>query len=300
MANETAAGPAWRGAWRRCWAERHRTGTSGAEAGTGGDAWRPFLRALPIIVGLIVLIDTVNVLSALHDAARRGEALAAWEPITWEATSGIVELVACPILYAALLAARPGRDQWRRTLPVHAVASLAFSAVHVALMMALRIGIYGAAGYRYHVEPGAALYEYRKDLLAYLVLGGVFHLLSERRAPATSTPEPSSPETLVIGDGRRVWRVPPDEVLALRSAGNYVEFLLFDGSRPLVRTTLTEWEHRLVSAGFVRTHRSWLLNPRRVRHVAPTGSGDYVVELASDVVVPVSRRFSSVLDKLKE
>ena len=154
MTEEPAHGPGWRGAWRRRWAGRRRIGTSGAVCVTSGEAWRPILRALPIVVGLIVLVDTVNVLSALHDASRRGEGLAAWEPITWEATSGIAELVACPIIYAALLVAVPLRDRWRRTLSVHAAATVAFSAMHVLLMMTLRIGIYRVAGYHYHVEAG--------------------------------------------------------------------------------------------------------------------------------------------------
>ena len=76
---------------------------------------------------------------------------------------------------------------------MHGVATLVFSALHVALMMALRIVIYGAQGFHYRVESGAVPYEYRKDLLAYLVLAGVFHLIAGQGAQAK--PEPAAAPT---------------------------------------------------------------------------------------------------------
>ena len=155
-------------------------GRAAAPPVTNGGGLRPLLRPFAVMAAFVALVDVVNVLSALHDAARRGESLGAWEPITWEATSGVAELIALPIIVAALRVAPPDRARWGRVLAVHVLASLAFSAVHVALMMALRIAVYGTLGFRYHVEAGAAPYEYRKDLLAYLVLAGVLYLFTPR------------------------------------------------------------------------------------------------------------------------
>jgi DNA-binding LytR/AlgR family response regulator len=50
--------------------------------------------------------------------------------------------------------------------------------------------------------------------------------------------------------------------------------------------------------GFVRTHRSWLVNPARVTGLRPEGSGDYAVELGA-VEAPLSRRFPQALAALR-
>ena len=252
----------------------------------------------------MALVDSVNVLSALHDAARRGQRLAVWEPVTWEATSGIAVLIACPIIFAALRIAPPGRRPWIATLLIHAGASLAFSALHIGLMMALRIAIYGVLGFRYAVEAGAAPYEYRKDLLAYLVLAGVIELFTARRLPSRATPQPaarveSAAATFDIIEGARTLRVRRTEIIAVSSAGNYVEFHLEDGRRPLMRATLRELEDRLNPFGFERTHRSWLVNGARVRTIEPGGSGDYSLGLDGGLSAPLSRRFPTALARLR-
>ena len=76
--------------------------------------------------------------------------------------------------------------------------------------------------------------------------------------------------------------------------------LAADGTRHLVRATLTDLEARLAGAGLVRTHRSWLANPRHVLKVRPNGSGDHIATLRGEVATPVSRRFSSALSRLME
>ncbi|WP_369426597.1 LytTR family DNA-binding domain-containing protein [Glacieibacterium megasporae] len=57
--------------------------------------------------------------------------------------------------------------------------------------------------------------------------------------------------------------------------------------------------HRVSSAGLVRTHRSWLANTRHVRSITPAGSGDCRLDLGQNVIVPLSRRYPSVLVSLK-
>lgn len=305
---ERTSGPGLRAWWRGLWDERTPAVTSGTPSGTSGESpSQPFLRAYVLAAGLITLVDVVNVLSVLHDATRRGEHLAAWEPITWEATSGLAEFVACPLIYFALRLAPPGRTRWARTLGVHGLATLAFSALHVGLMMALRIAFYGALGFHYRVEAGAAPYEYRKDLLAYLVLAAVFHLFAGARSaakagaaaePAAATPV-ATPATFDIVEGARTFRVRPDEIVAVRSAGNYAEFHLFDGRRPLMRSTLADLEARLGPYGLVRTHRSWLVNAARVRAIEPSGSGDHGLQLDGGIHAPLSRRYSAASERLR-
>jgi DNA-binding LytR/AlgR family response regulator len=66
-----------------------------------------------------------------------------------------------------------------------------------------------------------------------------------------------------------------------------------------MRSPLQAVENELAPSGFVRTHRSWLVNAKKVTTLKPQGSGDYVVELGKQSV-PLSRRFPAALAKLRE
>ena len=277
--------------------ERSGPGTSGDGPGTNGVflAW---------CVGAVIVAasTTVNVFSELHDHA----GVAWWEPVVWEYSSGLSTLLWFVIPWRATVLARPGALSWRRLLAVHGLASLLFSAAHVATFVALRHAAYAVMGETYRFGPSVPefLYEYRKDLLAYVavvVMLWLVPLLLSRREPPKPKPDHATPAapTYDIRDGARLVRVPTGEIIAATSAGNYVEFLLADGRRPLARATLSGVEAELGGCGLVRTHRSWLVNAARVRALTPEGSGDYAVELEGGVRVPLSRRFPAALALLR-
>jgi len=94
--------------------------------------------------------------------------------------------------------------------------------------------------------------------------------------------------------------VRPADIITATAAGNYVEFRLQDGRRPLMRATLSRVEATLSAHGFVRTHRSWLVNAAHLRSVAAEGSGDYQLELHDGVQAPLSRRFPQALARLRQ
>ena len=77
-----------------------------------------------------------------------------------------------------------------------------------------------------------------------------------------------------------------------------MEFVLCDGRKLLMRSPLSALETELASRGFLRTHRSWLVNAARMTALEPEGSGDYTVELES-LKVPLSRRYPQALEKLR-
>lgn len=275
--------------------------TSGGDSGTKHASKKDFIRAYCMIAVLVALSDVTNVFTVLNDSARMGRSLAPWEPITWEFTSGVAVLVACGVIYAALRMAPPGRRPWALTLFIHLLASTLFSVLHVGGMALLRIGIYGLAGLRYHMTLGEMPYEYRKDLVTYLILAGVFWIFAKPPAVAGAALEHgSTARTFDIVDGNRTFRVPVHEILLLHAAGNYVEFLLESGRTHLMRTALQEIERSLAPLGFLRTHRSWIINERRVRSLRPAGgSGDFQVELEGGAKAPLSRRFREALSRLR-
>jgi hypothetical protein len=299
MTELTAARPASRADRREPgYGERGR-GTSGVASGTNGALGGGLVRAYLAIAALVFLVDGVNVLTLLDDAHRRGEALTPWAPITWEFTSGVATLAVCAVIYGAIRLRPPGQGRWLSTLLVHAGGTVVFSGLHVGLMALLRFLIDG--GYR--LEFSKLPYEYRKDVLAYLVLAGLFWLFARPARAGAQPPQaavvPVLAPTFDIVDGARTLRVPAHDILSLRAAGNYVEFILADGRKPLMRASLTELEAVLEPLGFVRTHRSWIVNGRRLRGLEPAGSGDFHIELDGGTQAPLSRRFPAALARLR-
>lgn len=283
--------------------ERQDAVTSGAATGTNGKARRPLLRAYALIVPLFLLAAVINSLSTIYDLHRAGKAPPTWEPVSWELTSILAIFVAVPILPAVARLAPPGCG-WLRILAFNALATLPFSLVHTGGMFGLRTLIYRLAGEHYRFAASDFLYEYRKDLLTYLILYGIFWITSRAAAPqpAAETPRqpPPADPVFTIVDGGRTHRATPGEILALRAAGNYVEFHLAGGERPLMRGSLQEMQEKLAGHGFLRTHRSWVVNPRRVRQLTAQGSGDFLLTLDSGDEAPLSRRFPEALSSLRK
>ncbi len=84
----------------------------------------------------------------------------------------------------------------------------------------------------------------------------------------------------------------------MTAAGNYAEFVLADGRRPLMRTTLARLEEDLGPLGLIRSHRAGLVNPAHLTGLEPEGSGDWTAQLGS-LRAPVSRRYPEALERLK-
>jgi hypothetical protein len=245
---------------------------------------------------MVLVIDLLDVQTALRDDPRLG-----WGPAVWEYSSGFAMIALFPLVWRMASWARPGDGHPLRFLPVHAAASLAFSVAHVCGFVLIRDLIYALAGQRYHFDWSAFGYEYPRDLIAYaLAAGGIWgvtYLLNSRAAPVT--PPAGAAPTFDIRDGQKTLRVPLSEIAAVSSAGNYVEFSLVDCRKPLMRATLGAIESEFAARGFVRIHRSWLVNAARVEAIEPAGSGDFTVTLAGGVKAPLSRRFRDALDALR-
>lgn len=280
--------------------------TSGRADVTSGERMRIPLAAY-VGSGLFILAGTtVNALSTQADIGPR---IAAWKPFVWEYSSLVTTLVFMPVIGALVVRTPIGRGRWLRFGLAHLAGTLGYCLVHVGGFVLIRKLAYAAAGERYVFgDFGRLVYEYRKDVMSYSALAIVFFLsakLAARVRPAVRSTEPElgpAPEpdpTFDIRDGVRLIRAPVKEIVSVRSAGNYVEIHLADGRRPLMRTTLATVEAALAPHGFLRTHRSWLINVQRVRGLTPEGSGDWSVELEGGGAAPVSRRFPQALETLR-
>ena len=277
--------------------------TRGSPSGTSGKrTLPPWAVAYVIIAVTVVILNTINVLSFLDERSWQNRPIDWWQPAVWEGSSAIVFLATLWVPMLAIRRFPPQGRSWLRNLAIHAALSVPFSLVHVVLMVGLRHVAYAIAGETYDFGMGwdTLLYEYRKDVVSYALFATTFWLTARlMTGTAEPIPEPAR-ENVVIDEGQRVIRVPPGEVLGARSCGNYVEFLLADGRRPLMRATLAGLGAELARLGFVRTHKSWLVNPAHVVEIEAEGSGDYGLKLGDGTQVPMSRRYNQALEALRK
>jgi DNA-binding LytR/AlgR family response regulator len=273
-------------------------GTSGAVFGINGEELRAIRRAWILGVSLISAICVVNVLTIRHDAPHLGTLA----PAIWEGSSALVTLVIFAIPAAVALWTIRSSPRWWQAVPVHLVAVLVYSALHVSGFVALRKLAYLTLLHQPYAFGDIASefpYEFRKDMMAYGLASIIYYLSLRQGARQAAVPVTSPLQaTFDIQDGARLVRVAIDDILAVRSAGNYVEFVLVGERRPLMRKPLAAIQSDLSQHGFVRSHRSWLVNRAKVTGLRPEGSGDYAVELG-DLEVPLSRRFPEALTALR-
>lgn len=105
--------------------------------------------------------------------------------------------------------------------------------------------------------------------------------------------------SLVVRRRGSVELVRLEQVLCASGADDYVELYLRDGRRALHDATLDELEGQL-AAGFVRAHRSHLINVRHVVRLLDGDADGRNVELSGGLAVPVSRRrFAAVVERVR-
>ena len=88
----------------------------------------------------------------------------------------------------------------------------------------------------------------------------------------------------------RIFLIDPSTVEWVEAYGNYVR-IHHGSSAHLVRGTISGFEQHLSEYGFVRIHRSALVNIAHVVSLEPVVSGDYTVHLASGREVMLSRTY---------
>lgn len=98
-----------------------------------------------------------------------------------------------------------------------------------------------------------------------------------------ATDERAMKLTLTTGD--RTWFVSPTEVTHCTADDNYTELHTTDGRRFVSARTLKDYEEMLVPLGFLRVHRSSLVNRTAVSHL-----DEHHVILANGARLEVSRR----------
>ncbi len=258
-----------------------------------GGAWRTDATFMLVFAVFTLAIVSVDVFTVVHDRAAAGRPVSAWEPLTWEATSGLVLVGLLP--FTMRLCRRwppqlPPRFGW---IAWHLPAAFLFSLVHVVAMGGLRWMAYAVVGAFY--DPLGPLgdwpYELRKDLLVYAGFVAAYAIWRGMAgSPQSELAANAEPEAIEVRAGARRLFVPIGDILWVEAAGNYVE--LHRGAAPVLhRAPLAQMERRLARAGFVRIHRSRLVRLDAIAAVETRTSGDFVVRLVTGQTLSGSRRF---------
>jgi len=267
--------------------------TNGGKTGTNRPPraeWRPWV----VVLAVGVAVAFVNATSGIIEGA--GDH---WvEPVLWEATSALVIIALAPLVGHVMRRWPPRADNLPRFALIQFGLTIPFSLAHVAFIFLVREAAYWAVGARYgFFDDGVAitlLYEWRKDVLVYAAIAAtywVFQFIAERQAAAIAPTD----ERIEIRDGAAAVFLSPAEILFVEAAGNYVEFHTAARAH-LVRGTLASWEAQLNARGFVRVHRSRLVNHRRIVQIKPTPSGDVEITMDDGRTLAGSRRFRAPLE----
>jgi LytTr DNA-binding domain len=246
---------------------------------------------------LISLAQLPDVLHALRVAPAFRLAVPVWRAMADDWSSVVVIVLIYPAVRGLARTAPPWGGRYLRLAVLHAVGAVAFTIVHVCGSILVRAAIYRLHHQVYPTDvPGAILVELPLDTLIYaLTVGGYWAVTALERhvaaAAQSAAQTPGAPPVFDIRDNARIVRTPVDQILAVRSASNYCEFMLRDGRAILMRTTLSTLEAQLAPYGLMRSHRSWLVNLAAVAEIAPSGSGDFVLSLTGGLRAPLSRSY---------
>ena len=247
--------------------------------------------------------------TVILEHARAGDGLAAWQPVVWEASSSLMILALAPAVVWFTGRWPLHWDTWRRRWPLYALASVAWSLLHVLGMIGLRHLAYALEGGRYDFGywPRELLYEYLKDVRSFtgmVVLLHAYRWLLRRLqgeasllgAPEEGAPvEPvDRPERFLVRKLGREFLVAAADIEWAQAAGNYVNLRVRGHDYPL-RSTIAGIAGRLDPARFARIHRSYLVNLDRIASIEPLDTGDARVHMHDGAALPCSRRYRMAL-----
>lgn len=264
-----------------------RTGTSGLAR----DEWAIGPWATIALVGIAVAF--VNATSGIIEHAG-GHWTA---PILWEGSSFAVMVAMAPAVGWAVRRWPFRRETLASSALIHFGLTIPFGLIHIVTIFVVREAAYWAVGARYgFFDDGVAivtLYEWRKDVLVYAAFAATYAVF--QRQLDHRGPERPDDSRIEVRDGAAAVFLAPADILFVEAAGNYVEFHTASGTH-LVRGTLASWEARLTQRGFVRAHRSRLINRARITSIKPTPSGDVEIKLDDQRVLAGSRRYRGALE----
>jgi DNA-binding LytR/AlgR family response regulator len=94
--------------------------------------------------------------------------------------------------------------------------------------------------------------------------------------PQLHTPVRQAPIRIAIRAQRKILLINPANVIAIVAEGNYV-LVQQESTSNLLRESISTIEEELKQHGFVRIHRSVLINAACVEEIQPWSTGEYIL-----------------------
>ena len=139
----------------------------------------------------------------------------------------------------------------------------------------------------------AALSSARDDAL----VGRVLRMAAELRQPGADNATAATVDRLPVKTNGRIMVVRTAEIDWIEADHDYV--LLHVGDKSwMLRETIASIELRLALSGFVRIHRSALVNVDRVRELRPRSKGEFDVVLRDGRQLKMTRNYRAAVERL--
>ena len=141
---------------------------------------------------------------------------------------------------------------------------------------------------------------YRRSRFMEVLGRAKLHILRDSRTRTSRSPEtqPGSPgqsELLLIKSRGRLLFLKMSDLKWVEAERDYIR-LHMENETHFVRDTMSNFQHRLNSAEFIRIHRSTIVNVNKVVEILPLLGGEYTVVLRDKTQLTLSRRFRANLD----
>ncbi|MGH8050650.1 MAG: LytR/AlgR family response regulator transcription factor, partial [Arenimonas sp.] len=246
-----------------------------------------------------LLFAVINSVISILDIERAQLQFENWKPILWELSSVLVGLALVPAIIAFERRYPLYIGVLRKHLPIHILASVVYSIIHVTAMVQIRKLVYVTQGQSYDFGnwPLELGYEYLKDWQTYagvLFVLALYDLLllrlqGEARILGTPDDEPElepteRPERFLVRKLGKEFLIAAAEVEYLQASGNYVNLHLHGRDYPL-RSTMAAIEPRMDPNKFVRVHRSYMVNLDFIKEIEPLDTGDARILMKDGSVV---------------
>ncbi len=109
----------------------------------------------------------------------------------------------------------------------------------------------------------------------------------------------AKPVKIAIKTKGKILLVNPADILSVEAEGNYV-LLQHQSDSFLLRESISTMAEKLKSYGFIRIHRSVLVNSASVEEIHPGNTGDYVLRIVGGKEYVVSRTYKNNLKSLAQ
>jgi DNA-binding LytR/AlgR family response regulator len=119
-------------------------------------------------------------------------------------------------------------------------------------------------------------------------------LTPHSQAPPTIDIVIPKPQRIAIKAGGRILLVDPAEIITVEARGNYVLLRRKSGT-DLLREPMSAAAEKLRACGFVRIHRSVIVNASFVEEILTSNTGDNVVRMKGGLEFAVSRTYKKNL-----